>query len=174
MNITVIGIGRLGLGLSLLIEKNGNNVLGIDINEKYVKELNNKTFKTNEPEYENLLQKSINFTASTDLQKGLDYSDIIFIIVQTPNGGDKNFYDHTILSNLLYKINTLKPKNKHFIIGCTVMPKYIDTIGNLLIENCKNCSLSYNPEFIAQVKLLRDFYILILFYLVLKMIMLKK
>ena len=37
MNITVIGIGRLGLGLSLLIEKNGNNVLGIDINEKYVK-----------------------------------------------------------------------------------------------------------------------------------------
>ena len=54
MNITVIGIGRLGLGLSLLIEKNGNNVLGIDINEKYVEELNNKIFKTNEPEYENL------------------------------------------------------------------------------------------------------------------------
>ena len=63
MNITVIGVGRLGLGLGLLIEKNGNNVLGIDINEKYVEELNNKTFKTNEPEYENLLLKSTNFTA---------------------------------------------------------------------------------------------------------------
>ena len=130
MNITIIGIGRLGLGLGLLIEKSGYNVLGIDINQKYVEELNNKTFKTNEPEYENLLINSTNFTASTDLQKGLDYSDLIFIVVQTPNGGDKNFYDHTILSNLLSKINTLKPKNKHFIIGCTVMPKYIDTIGN--------------------------------------------
>ena len=82
MNITVIGIGRLGLGLALLIEKTGNNVLGIDINKKYVEELNNKTFKTNEPEYENLLLKSINFTASTNLQKGLDYSNLIFILVQ--------------------------------------------------------------------------------------------
>ena len=27
------------------------------------------------------------------------------------------------------------------------MPKYIDTIGNLLIEDCKNWSC-YNPEFI--------------------------
>ena len=157
MNITIIGIGRLGLGLGLLIEKNGNNVLGIDINEKYVEELNNKTFKTNEPEYENLLLSSINFNASTDLQKGLDHADLIFIVVQTPNGGNKNFYDHTILSNLLSKINRLKPENKHFIIGCTVMPKYINTIGNLLIEDCKNCSLSYNPEFIAQGEIIKGF-----------------
>lgn len=157
MNITVIGIGRLGLGLALLIEKSGYNVLGIDINENYVNELNNKTFKTNEPEYKSLLQSSINFNASTDLQKGLDYADIIFIVVQTPNGGNKNFYDHTILSNLLSKINRLKPRNKHFIIGCTVMPKYIDIIGTLLIEDCKNCSLSYNPEFIAQGEIIKGF-----------------
>ena len=37
------------------------------------------------------------------------------------------------------------------------MPKYIDTIGNLLIENCKNCSLSYNPEFIAQGEIIKGF-----------------
>ena len=42
-NITVLGIGRLGLGLALLIEKAGYNVLGIDINEEYIKQLNNKT-----------------------------------------------------------------------------------------------------------------------------------
>ena len=29
-----------------------------------------------------------------------DYSDIIFIVVQTPNGGGEKFYDHSILSNL--------------------------------------------------------------------------
>ena len=33
MNITVIGIGRLGLGFALMLEKNNYNVLGIDINE---------------------------------------------------------------------------------------------------------------------------------------------
>ena len=29
-NITIYGIGKLGLGLALLLEKNGYNVLGID------------------------------------------------------------------------------------------------------------------------------------------------
>ena len=41
-NITILGIGRLGLGLALLIEKVGYNVLGVDINEEYIKQLNNK------------------------------------------------------------------------------------------------------------------------------------
>ena len=44
-NITVIGIGRLGLGFALMLEKSNYNVLGIDINEEYVDALNSKTFK---------------------------------------------------------------------------------------------------------------------------------
>ena len=100
-NITVIGVGRLGLGLALLIEKGGYNVCGVDIFPDYVKCLNEKTYKTQEPEYEKLLMESKNFHATTDLQEGLNFSDIIFIVVQTPNGGGDRFYDHTILSNLL-------------------------------------------------------------------------
>ena len=89
--VTVIGIGRLGLSLALLFEHKGLDVLGIDINKNYVDKLNSKTLKSNEPRIEELLRKSSNFVASTDLQKGLDFSDMIFIIVQTPNSGDINF-----------------------------------------------------------------------------------
>ena len=81
-NITVIGVGRLGLGLALLIEKAGFNVCGVDILPSYVKSLNDKTFKTKEPEYELLLKNSINFKATTNLKEGLDHSDIVFIILQ--------------------------------------------------------------------------------------------
>ena len=35
-NITVIGIGRLGLCFSLILEKAGYNIIGVDINEQYV------------------------------------------------------------------------------------------------------------------------------------------
>ena len=156
-NITVLGIGRLGLGLALLIEKAGYNVLGVDINEEYIKQLNNKTFKTKEPDYENLLQNSKNFHTSLDLDEGLNYSDIIFIMVQTPNSGGNKFYDHSIVSNLLQKINERKVENKHIIIGCTLMPKYIDEVGNFLISDCKNTTLSYNPEFIAQGEIIKGF-----------------
>jgi nucleotide sugar dehydrogenase len=156
-NITVIGIGRLGLGFALLLEKCGYNVLGIDINEKYVTKLNSKKISFSEPQYNELLQQSINFRASTSLVEGINYSDIIFIIVQTPNSGGEHFYDHSILSSLLVNINKLKPANKDFIIGCTVMPKYIDNIGNDLICDCMNSHLSYNPEFVAQGDIIDGF-----------------
>ena len=156
-NITVLGVGRLGLGLALLMEKAGYNILGVDINEEYIDKLNNKTLKTKEPDYENLLQNSKNFKATLDLNEGLQYSDIIFIIVQTPNSGGNKFYDHSIVSNLLQKINEKKVENKHIIIGCTLMPKYIDEIGSFLISDCKNTTLSYNPEFIAQGEIIKGF-----------------
>jgi UDPglucose 6-dehydrogenase len=156
-NITVIGIGKLGLGFALLLENIGYNVLGIDIFQEHVNNINNKKYKTLEPEYENLLENSKNLKASTSLEEGLNFSDLIFIIVQTPNGGGEKFYDHTILSNLLEKINKFKPKNKNIIIGCTIMPKYINEVGKLLISDCENCYLSYNPEFIAQGDIIKGF-----------------
>ena len=115
-NITIFGIGKLGLGLALLIENAGYNVLGIDINEEYVEQLNSRTFKTKEPEYENLLKNSKNFKASSELTRGLNHSNIVFILVQTPNSGGEKIYDHSIVSNLLQKINEKKVENKHIII----------------------------------------------------------
>jgi len=156
-NITVIGVGKLGLGFALLLERANYNVLGIDISPQYVDQLNKKTAKFSEPQYDELLQQSANFKASTDLQTGLDHSNLIFILVQTPNGGGNKFYDHSILSNLLERINTLRPQNKHFIIGCTVMPHYIDQIATPLLEQSVNCSINYNPEFVAQGDIVKGF-----------------
>lgn len=156
-NITVIGIGKLGLGFALLLEKSGYNVVGVDIFPEYVNNINKKSLKFSEPGYDELLENATNFQATTDLQTGLDHSDIIFIIVQTPNGGGTKFYDHTILSNLLDRINRLTPTNKHFIIGCTVMPTYIDQIATTLIPRETGCTISYNPEFIAQGDIVKGF-----------------
>ena len=41
-------------------------------------------------------------------------------------------------------------QNKHIVIGCTVFPGYIRTVGKFLLRDCPNTTLSYNPEFIAQ------------------------
>jgi UDPglucose 6-dehydrogenase len=157
MNITIIGIGKLGLGLGLLLDKHGYIVKGVDINEKYIVELNNKSFCSDEPCYNELLLNSHNMTYTTDIEEGLNHADIIFIIVQTPLSGNDNYYDHSILSGLLSNINSYKVSNKHFIIGCTVMPKYIDTIGLQLIDDCNGCTLSYNPEFVAQGDVINGF-----------------
>lgn len=157
MNITVIGVGKLGLGFALILEKNGYNVLGVDIFEDYIDKLNKKSISFTEPGYNDLLQNATKFRATKSLKEGIEFSDLIFIIVQTPNSGGEKFYDHSIVSNLLVNINKLSPKNKDIIIGCTVMPKYIDEIGNSLIDKCENCFLSYNPEFVAQGDIVQGF-----------------
>jgi nucleotide sugar dehydrogenase len=155
--ISVVGIGRLGLGFALLLENIGYDVVGVDVSEEYVKKLNSKTLNTSEPGYTELLKNSKNFKATTSLEEGLSHSDLIFIIVQTPNSGGERFYDHSILSNLLINMNRLKPIGKDIIIGCTVMPKYIDDIGIHLISDCVDCHLSYNPEFVAQGEIIKGF-----------------
>lgn len=155
-NITIIGIGNIGLGLALLIEKSGINVLGVDINTNYVEKLNSKTFFSYEPLYNEYLKNSNNLKITTSLEEGINHSNIIFIMIQTPNSGGDKFYDHTFLSNLLFDINKLKVSNKKIIIGSTIMPNYINNIGAYLISDCYNTTLSYKPEFIAQGNIIND------------------
>ena len=47
-NVSVIGIGKLGLCFGLTLEKAGYNVLGVDINQDYVNTINSKDLKTDE------------------------------------------------------------------------------------------------------------------------------
>jgi len=155
--ITFVGIGRLGLCSSLVFEKAGYNVLGVDIFPGYVKALNNKQYKSHEPKVEEYLKNAKNFRATTYLKEGLEFSDNIFIVVQTPNGGGLNFYDHSILSNLLVKINNLKVESKNLIICCTTMPEYLENVGKHLIRDCPGTTINYNPEFIAQGNIIKDF-----------------
>lgn len=157
-NITVIGLGKLGLCNALCLENAGYNIVGVDVSEQYVKSINDKTLSSYEPYVNEYLQNSKNLFATISLLEGLEYSNVIFIVVQTPNGGENNFYDHSILSNLLQKIDSLQPKNKHFVICCTVMPEYINTIGKHLLSNCDGCTLNYNPEFIAQGDIIRGYH----------------
>lgn len=156
-NITIIGVGKLGLGFCLLLENSGYHVLGLDIFPDYVHALNTKTYISSEPFYNELLQGSTHFKATTNFQEAIDFSDLIFILVQTPNSGGERFYDHSILSRVLEKINHYRPKNKNIIIGCTIMPTYIDQVGNDLIKDCQDSFLSYNPEFVAQGEIIHGF-----------------
>lgn len=156
--ISVIGVGRLGLSAALVFEKYGGyEVLGCDLTPSYVESLNNKSFFSYEPSINEYLKAATRFRASTSIKETLDFSDVIFIFVDTPTGSGDKSYDHSKLSRVLSQINDLKVKGKHIQIGCTVSPGYIATVGRFLISDCENCYLSYNPEFIAQGAIISGF-----------------
>ena len=152
-NISVIGIGKLGLCMALSLEKNGYNVIGVDSHASYVFNLQNKFFVSDEPGVNELLKNS-NIVFTTDLEKALENSTI-FLVVATPSMPDGN-YDHSQVESVVEKLTELgeMPTSKHLVICCTTMPGYTDTV-NLKLQDL-NWTVSYNPEFIAQGTVLRD------------------
>ena len=77
--IGLIGAGRLGLCLGILMEEAGYEVLASDVREDYVKNLQQNKISTNEPEIEYLLQHNENLTATTDNIKVITESDLSLI-----------------------------------------------------------------------------------------------
>lgn len=154
-NISVIGIGKLGLCFALTLEKSGYNVLGLDISSDYVESLNKKTLISSEQNVENYLKKSTNFRATTRLADVIEFSDLIFILVATPSLPDGR-YDHSQIETVIQQLELLKNENKqkHLVICSTVLPGYCDSIKDRLLKI--GYTLSYNPEFIAQGTILRD------------------
>ena len=150
-----VGLGRLGLCTALKFEQAGWDILGSDVFPAYVESINSKTLRSQEPGVEDALRTSQRLRATLDLREVLEHADILFILVATPTSAGENAYDTATLSKVLSDIAALRPKHKHVVICCTVMPGYISTIGSSLMEKCENCSLSYNPEFIAQGEIMK-------------------
>ncbi len=152
-NVTVIGIGRLGISFALCLERAGYNVLGVDISPEYVSLINSKTFQSSEPHITEYLSQSENFKATISLEEGLNFSDICFIAVSTTRGTDA--YNFTDLTKLLTDVSALDVSNKHIVITSTLFPGYIKDTALPLLKDCKNITVSYNPEFIAQGEIVR-------------------
>jgi len=153
-NISIIGVGKLGLCLALNLERKGYSIIGVDISEDYLKSLNDKTFNTSEPYVNEYLQESQNISFTTDLKTALQ-NDALFIVVRTPSTYDWK-YDHTDIENITNQLISFgkQPTRKDLIINCTTFPGYCDTLQEKLKDY--NYFVSYNPEFIAQGTIIRD------------------
>jgi len=152
--ITFVGLGKLGLPFSLLLDKAKYQVIGVDINDEYVNSLNNKIFSSEEPFVNDMLQQA-NFHCTTDLKQSL-HNKYIFILVNSSVSLD-SYYDMNIVSNILSDINKYASDEKHVIIMSTVQIGYIENIGNFLLKNDRyNHTLSYFPEFVRIGKVVED------------------
>ena len=150
MKIGLIGAGRLGICLALLIEKAGFDVIASDVREDYVENLKNKIIFTNEPQVQNYLSESENIEFTTDNQKVIDDSDIIFTLVQTPSLEDGS-YDVSAVWKVVQNLQNSNTKGKSFVVGCTTNPGDCDEFQKML-----DMDVYYNPEFIAQGSIIKD------------------
>ena len=150
MKIGLIGAGRLGICLALLIEKAGLDVIASDVREDYITNLQNKVIFTNEPQVQHYLTESKNIEFTTDNQKVIDESDIIFTLVQTPSLEDGS-YDVSAVWKVVQDLQNSNTDGKSFVVGCTTNPGDCDEFQKML-----GIDVYYNPEFIAQGSIIKD------------------
>ena len=151
MKIGLIGAGRLGICLALLIERAGFDVIASDVREDYVERLQNKVIFTNEPYVQDYLSQSENIEFTTDNQKLIDESDIIFTLVQTPSLEDGS-YDVSAVWKVVLDLQNSNVEGKSFVVGCTTNPGDCDEFQKTLLD----MDVYYNPEFIAQGSIIKD------------------
>ena len=156
MKIGLIGAGRLGICLALLIEQEGYHVIASDVREDYVKDLQNKKINSTEPQVQELLEHSINLEFTTDNRKVIRESDIIFTLVQTPSLEDGS-YDVSavwkVVEDIKQEMSSIANYPKSFVVGCTTNPGDCDQFKDALPESV---DVYYNPEFIAQGSIVDD------------------
>jgi UDPglucose 6-dehydrogenase len=161
MKIGLIGAGRLGLCLALLIEDAGYDVLASDVRPDYVKDLNDKKAKSSEPDVNYYLEKANNIHFTTDNIRVISECDIIFTLVATPSLEDGS-YDVSSVWKVVEDFKTAAKEtevfNKSLVIGCTTNPGDCDQIYEELSLNPDTFGVNvfYNPEFIAQGTIIKD------------------
>lgn len=91
MQITIIGTGFVGVVSAAVYASFGNQVIGLDIDERKVSSLRNSQVPFYEPNLEALLkeqQAAGNLTFTTDYREAIQHADVILIAVGTPSAPD--------------------------------------------------------------------------------------
>tara|TARA_B110000037_G_scaffold74266_1_gene89067 strand:- start:404 stop:1678 length:1275 start_codon:yes stop_codon:yes gene_type:complete len=166
MNIGFLGLGKLGLPVSLAVEDKGHKVFGYDISEQTISDIKNKKIRYREEWVDKYLPNTkLEITSIDDLVKN---SEIIFVPIQTPHDPayegvtripDKRIdFDYSYLKSGIKDLSEAIERNKEdkvVIIISTVLPGTIRSeIKPILGQHTKLC---YNPFFIAMGSTIRDF-----------------
>lgn len=158
VDISVVGLGKLGSPLLAVLAKSGLHVCGIDVNAHVVETLNAGLAPIQEPKLQSLLTEYRGrFRATTDWNDAIGNSQITYLIVPTPSGADGAFKNDYLLSALteVGRVLRMKPEYHLVVINSTVMP---GSTGGVLLRCLEEASgrrvghdlgLCYNPEFIA-------------------------
>jgi UDPglucose 6-dehydrogenase len=165
MRISIIGMGKLGSPMLVVMAHKGHTVVGVDLNPQFVSAINHGKAPVREPGLQEMIdanRERIRATAS--YEDAILDTDVTFIIVPTPSGTDGRFSMKYVLSAAEQIGAALhKKRGWHLVVlSSTVMPGSTGDVLLPVLERVsgKKCGsgfgLCYNPEFIALGSVIRD------------------
>ncbi|MGO4532377.1 UDP-glucose/GDP-mannose dehydrogenase family protein [Paenibacillus sp. 2TAF8] len=165
INITVVGLGFVGLTAALGFAEKGYSVKAYDADIYKTIELSKGELPFHEPGLSTMLNKHLNenLVLCDSLEESLSDVKLIFICVGTPYLEGAGL-DLSMLLNVVKDICRFSPKDSYqsIIIKSTIPPGTMRTKIKPVIEECglrvgQHIGLAYNPEFLREGNAWHDF-----------------
>lgn len=160
--VTVVGIGRVGLPLALVLADKGYEVIGADVDKARLNLISKGKLPFIEEGAEPLLKKYYGnrFTAVEKLGSSLEKSEIIIITLGTPIDGNYTPNFSQIIDFFEEACPYLK-KGQLIILRSTIAPGVTENIKRIIEEKTKfkvgeDIFLAYCPERIAEGKAVQE------------------
>ena len=160
MKVCIIGQGYIGLPTAALFSRSNCEVVGVDISEEMIKNLNNGIIHIEEPGISNIIKKAIEkkvYTASLTPQK----ADAFIITVPTPYIAENYSCDLSYVITACESILPYLEKGNTVIIESTIAPMSTDETIKPIFENAgftigKDLYLAHCPERVLPGKIIDE------------------
>jgi UDPglucose 6-dehydrogenase len=160
MKIAVIGTGYVGLVSGTCFAETGNTVICVDIDKEKVAKLNDKICTIYEPGLELLLERNVDqgrLKFTTNLEEAVDASELIFLALPTPPGGDGSA-DLSFVLNMADTLGKIIKDYKVIVDKSTVPVGTADRVAEAIAKNAKvEFDVVSNPEFLREGVAVEDF-----------------
>jgi len=165
MKISVIGTGYVGLVSGTCFAESGNEVICIDINADKVEKMKNGQIPIYEPGLETLFHRNIKANRlqfSTDLLKGVQHGEVIFLALPTPEDEDGSA-DLSYVMGVAEKIGEILEQSdtnsyKIIVNKSTVPVGTAEKVTNVIkSKTSKEFDVVSNPEFLREGFAVDDF-----------------
>ena len=151
MKICVVGVGYVGLSLSVLLSRY-YNVVAFDIDIEKINKLNNHISPIEDVDIKNYLKNSkLNLNATNNFESAIKDSNYVIICTPTNYNEDTNYFDTSSIESTIEKIKCIN-SNAIIIIKSTVPIGYT----NYLKNKYKELKIIFSPEFLREGSALYD------------------
>ncbi len=165
MNITVVGVGYVGLVTGTCFAEMGNKVYCVDVDEKKIQNLKNGKIPIYEPGLDSMVESNFNegrLIFTTSLKESMEDSDVYFIAVGTPMADDGS-------ANLKFVFNVAKEIGENLKDYAVVVDKSTVPVGTaekvhgIISQELEKRGVDIpfdvvsNPEFLKEGNAIDDF-----------------
>lgn len=159
MKVAVIGTGFVGVVTAAVLASFGNEVVGLDIDEKKVAKLRQSKVPFFEPGLEELLQsqqKNSNLTFTTDYATAIPGSQVVMVAVGTPSQ-ESGQVDLSYVYAACEQMAPFLDKNTVVVIKSTVPPGTLKGVHERIAAKAKNVFFTASvPEFLKEGTAVND------------------